>query len=595
MTTLWRNYLIAAALPSCLLLVGLPASVCCGATFADGTAAFYPPGFAGGGSNTAWGDYDNDGFPDLMASGLVLHNESGTSFSLASTAISNAIWGDYNNDGNLDLYGFGGRRLMENNGAGGFTVVGTNDGKIPTVNPHLALGAAWADLDNDGYLDIYSGGYEDGFPGPTLPDSIMTYNTGTQEFDITWSATAGVARGVTAADFDRDGDQDIYVSNYRQQANILWQNDGTGTMTNVAVARNVDGDNPPVAPSLNAYGHTIGSAWGDMDNDGWLDLFVGNFNHHDGRWSDEAKFMRNPGGPGPFVQMAELDGADWQESYATPALGDYDNDGDLDLYFTTVYGGDAPRLYQNDGSWNFTNVTTAAFPSIGLGPTSQAAWADVDNDGDLDLATDGRLFINDASSNGNHWLKIHLEGDGTTVNSSAIGAQVRVSTGTQTMTRQVEGATGQGNQNDLTLHYGLGSYAGLVDIEILWPDGTLRTITDITTDQLVNAMFACDVPGDLNCDGFVGGADLDIIIGHWGQSVTPGELLLGDPSGDGFVGGGDLDFVQANWGNGVPLVVAAASSVPEPGSLALLTLGGLALLVPRCRYRVKKNTHVQDP
>jgi hypothetical protein len=574
MTALWRNYLTAAALHGCLLLVVLSASTCFGATLTR-APLFYPGGqFRLG--NSAWGDYDNDGFPDLMASGWVLHNESGTSFSLASTAISNAIWGDYNNDGNLDLYGFGGRRLMENNGAGalGLTVVGTNDGKIPTVNPHLTLGAAWVDLNNDGYLDIYSGGYNG------LADSIMTYNTGTQEFDITWSQAGWNARGVTAADFDRDGDQDVYVSNYNQQANILWQNDGFGVMTNVAVARNVDGDNPPVAPSGNPYGHTIGSAWGDMDNDGWLDLFVGNFNHHDGRWSDEAKFMRNPGGPGPFVQMAELDGADWQESYAAPALGDYDNDGDLDLYFTAVYGGDAPRLYRNDGNWNFTNVTAAA-GLAGIENTFQGAWADVDNDGDLDLATGGYLHINDASSNGNHWLKIHLTGDGTMVNSSAIGAQVivRDDIGNILGTRQVEGATGQGNQNDLTLHYGLGSYAGLVDFEILWPDGTLRTITDITTDQLVDAMLAFDVLGDLNSDGFVGGADLDIVIGHWGQSVTPGDLLLGDPSGDGFVGGGDLDFVQANWGNGVPLVVAAASSVPEPGSLALLTLGGLVLLM----------------
>ena len=573
MTTLWRNYLIAAAMCGCLVLFGLSANVCFGATFTF-TPGFYPGGQFRLGS-TAWGDYDNDGFPDLMASGLVLHNESGTSFSLASTQISNAIWGDYNNDGNLDLYGYAGRRLMDGDGAGGFTVVGTNDGKIPTLNPHQSLGAAWVDLNNDGNLDIYAGGYENGDLGPSLPDQIMTYNSATQQFDVTWTETVYAARGVTAADFDRDGDQDVYVSNYRLQPNRLWQNDGAGAMTDVA---------PSFGTGVAGGAHTIGSAWGDMDNDGYLDLFVGNFSHSG---QEPAHFLRNlgPGGSYHFQNMADLDGADWQESYATPALGDYDNDGDLDLYFSTVYGGDAPRLYENDGSWGFTNVTAAA-GLMGIEPTTQGAWADVDNDGDLDLATGGWMYINDASSNGNHWLKLHLEGDGTTVNSSAIGAQVivRDTNGNILGTRQVEGATGQGNQNDLTLHYGLGSYAGLVDIEILWPDGTLRSLTDLATDLLIDVTYTYDVLGDLNNDGFVGDADLDIITGHWGQYVTLGDLLLGDPSEDGFVGSDDMDIVQANWGNGIPL--AGSSSVPEPASLAMLALGGFVLLLLRRRYRV---------
>jgi len=93
--------------------------------------------------------------------------------------------------------------------------------------------------------------------------------------------------------------------------------------------------------------------------------------------------------------------------------------------------------------------------------------------------------------------------------------------------------------------------------------------------------------GDLNGDGYIGGIDLDIIIGHWGQSVTPGDPLLGDPSGDGFVGSDDLDLVQADWGRGVPTASSSSvpAGVPEPSSLAMLTLGGLVLWVRR-RYRV---------
>ena len=161
----------------------------------------------------------------------------------------------------------------------------------------------------------------------------------------------------------------------------------------------------------------------------------------------------------------------------------------LDLFFTTDYavgtGGIAnyPRLYHNDGNWHFTDVTNSM--GLGsLGPTFQAAWGDVNNDGFSDLITDSKLFIN--TPNGNHWLKIRLEGNGTTVNRSAIGAQARLFLGgtLDTITRQVEGGTGQGNQNELTLEFGLGSYNGLVHGDILWSDDTLQTFSGLAPDHM---------------------------------------------------------------------------------------------------------------
>ncbi len=250
-------------------------------------------------------------------------------------------------------------------------------------------------------------------------------------------------------------------------------------MTNVAGSYGVAGG-----------AHSIGSAWGDFDNDGYMDLLAGNFSHSG---QEPPLFHRNLGPAGSYNFSTEwsLNSGDgnWVESYASVATADYDNDGDLDVFITAVYEGQNSRLYSNNGAggWTWSNVTSAEGLS-GLGGAGgssyAAAWADVDNDGDLDLATEGKLFINNSQSNGNHWLKINLTGNGTTINSAAIGAQVRVDTGSAIITRQIEGGTGEGNQNDLTMHFGLGSHSGTVDVEILWPDGTIETISDVPVDQL---------------------------------------------------------------------------------------------------------------
>ncbi|NIP94999.1 MAG: hypothetical protein GWO24_16760 [Akkermansiaceae bacterium] len=201
--------------------------------------------------------------------------------------------------------------------------------------------------------------------------------------------------------------------------------------------------------------------------------------------------MRNTGKEGEFkFESRGQGGVFYQESYASPAAGDFDNDGDLDLFFTTVYAGASfgrpnnPVLFSNGGDFKFTNATGDSGLG-GLPPTYQAAWADLDNDGDLDLMTAGKLFVNGGGT-GNHWLKVRLAGDGKSVNRSAIGAQVRVSLpGGGTLSRQVEAGTGQGNQNDLTLHFGLGKHDKPVSLEIFWPDGSAQTVSDVAIDKLL--------------------------------------------------------------------------------------------------------------
>ena len=179
----------------------------------------------------------------------------------------------------------------------------------------------------------------------------------------------------------------------------------------------------------------------------------------------------------------------WQESYASPTFGDFDNDGFLDLFFTTVYAVGSgsirnyPVLYRGKGDWKFEDVTVSQKVNE-LAPTYQAAWADLDNDGDLDLCTAGRIFRNENAADGK-WIKLKLQGDGTQTNHSGIGAVVRINVGNQVITRQVEGGTGEGNQNELTLHFGFGDLdADSITGEITWPGNHKQIIETLELNSL---------------------------------------------------------------------------------------------------------------
>ncbi|MBM83710.1 MAG: hypothetical protein CMJ78_24400 [Planctomycetaceae bacterium] len=411
-----------------------------------------------GGSVAAWGDFDNDGWPDLYTSGQLWKNEVGKKFTrFAAPLGGDGIWGDFDNDGFLDLFCWAGGRVYRNLEGKGFKLV---EGAIPALPTTVSLGATWGDFNADGYLDLYVGGYEV-WPSKEYPDVILLNQKG-EKFVEHWRQKRILrSRGITAADFDEDGDLDIYVSNYRLQPNLLMRNDGKAAFADVAKTLKTDGDG-----DLGAWGHTIGSSWGDFDNDGHFDLFVGNFSHPPA-YQDRPKFLRNlgPKSQFQFEDKSGTAGLRWQESYASPALGDFDNDGLLDLFFTTVYGGDRSVLYRNAGDWKFEEVTVPS--KIVTATTYQGAWCDFDGDGYLDLVSGGRLFKNAGGTNS--WLKVKLIAK--QANRSAIGASVRLQLGEQVIVRQVEGATGQGNQNDLTLHFGLGQHKEPVKLSIRWTDG----------------------------------------------------------------------------------------------------------------------------
>ena len=163
----------------------------------------------------------------------------------------------------------------------------------------------------------------------------------------------------------------------------------------------------------------------------------------------------------------------WQESYASPAAADIDNDGRIDLFFTTVYKGDTSRLFRNLGDWMMEDITAAS--GIRSTQTYQNAFADIDHDGRMDLITGGRLYRN--VTEGGNWLVLRLQG--RMPNTSAIGAEVMLLAGDGLrLIRQVEAGTGNGNQNDLHLHFGLGAcVVGPVQASVRWPDGATTTHT----------------------------------------------------------------------------------------------------------------------
>jgi hypothetical protein len=466
------------------------------------------------GNRAAWGDYDGDGWDDLFSTSRLFRNNGDGTFSDVTTdagidaapARSGGVWGDYDNDGVLDLLVFAesyssGDTLFRGNGDGTFSDVTVAAGIDDTqdyedcgdaeANTHAPTpGAAWLDIDGDGLLDLYLSNFIcwDSF---TFYRDDVYRNQGDGTFarlgrDEGWSNAKRSGRGASPADADGDGDIDLLVNNYTLQQNLYYENQGDGTVVERGGGSGLGGDGTLTSGSQ-YYGHTIGAAWGDLDNDGDLDAIAANLAHpRFFHFSNKTQVLMNQGGgtwvdiQGDWDRPEGAAGLRFQETHSVPVLADFDLDGVLDLAISAVYPGRPTDFYWGNGDGTFR--LDAYHAGIDVVNGWGMAAADWDRDGDPDLATRGVLFENTGDDAG-HWLQVRPLGTAAS-NRAGIGATVRVESGGVTRVRVVSGGNGQGGQDSAFLDFGLGGAAQVDAVEVDFPGaGTVRFEGPFDADQ----------------------------------------------------------------------------------------------------------------
>jgi len=410
------------------------------------------------------GDFNNDGYPDLFISNygpnVLLKNNRNGSFTditkRANVAGGNecsvgAVWADYDNDSFLDLY----------------------------VGNYL-------EFDPD-YKYFYA---PDGFPGPMAYDAqkdILYHNNGDGTFeDVTVKMGItdidGRAMGVGAADYDEDGFIDIFVAN-DHTLNYMWHNEGgkgftdRGTMSGTAFSQ---GGEATVSMSVD---------FADYNNDGLLDLFVSD-DTYCSLYENLGGGIFSDKGVSSNISMQAAQFVGWSSSFL-----DYDNDGDPDIFKTNgalkhLYGQE-DQLFQNEGNGTFRDVSLElgkyfSEEHVGRG----ACIGDYDNDGDLDIfvvnLNSRSVFLRNNKGNTNNWILLDLKG--TSSNREGIGARIRITSGGKSQIAQKKTTTGYLSQNDPRIHFGLGNNQAVEKIEIKWPSGKVQILENINANQILKVI-----------------------------------------------------------------------------------------------------------
>ena len=451
-------------------------------TFADVTAkaGVGSPGFAMGG---AVGDVDNDGWPDVYVTclgGNVLYrnNGDGTFTDITKTAgVSDGRWstgaafGDYNGDGFLDLLvgnyvdfklndlpGFGslptckfrgidvqcgprglkgaGDSLFRNNGDGTFTDV-TKPSGVEDAGGFYGMQVVWSDFANRGKLDAYIA--NDSTPNFFYRNDTTKFtDTGLESGTaVSGDGSEQGSMGVAVGDYLHTGRFSIFVTNFVDEYNTLYRNDGDFNFSDVSFAAKVAQASRPYVG--------WGTGFFDLDNDTWLDLLV--VNGH------------------VYPQMDQISSG---LGYRQRKL-----------------------LHINQGDATFCDGSTLAGPALQEQRASRgAAFGDLDNDGHIDIVVGDldrapSILRNDGSS-GNHWITLELAA--VKGNPLAIGARVKLTTGTVVQTEEIRSGASYLSQNDLRVHFGLGKALKADSIEIRWNSGKTEILKDVPADKFYSIL-----------------------------------------------------------------------------------------------------------
>jgi hypothetical protein len=481
----------------------------------------------GTGSGAVFFDYDGDGWLDVYfvsgcwlkevndnrgrklrgkLSNRLYHNNGDGTFSDVTEKAGVADQGfgtgcsaaDYDADGDPDLYvlNYGRNVMYRNNGDGTFTDVTQNTGLGDT---HWSLSAPWFDYDGDGDLDVYVANYlaydsgkfrsfyaAAGYPGPLSysgqPD-VLYRNNGDGTFsDVTKQVGLfqpnGRAMSATVADINNDGHLDIYVPNDAME-NYFFRNTGKGTFVSEGLELGM------------AFGEggqgvsSMGPAVGDVDRDGWLDIYVPDMGYGCLLMNQQEFFEDKAAQMGLAVVCGQYTG--WGG-----LLFDYDCDGYLDIF---VANGNAHHEYteedvlvRNNGKGQFVDVADLSGPYfrekyVGRGVT----YGDYDNDGDLDLLVvnlnaRARLLRNNGG-NRQSWLQVDARLAGS--KSVALGARIKVTCGPLVQIRDLIPVTGFLSQADARCHFGLGQATQADSVEVRWPNQQITTLKNVKANQKI--------------------------------------------------------------------------------------------------------------
>ncbi len=451
----------------------------------------------------AIGDFNNDGLDDIFATRMLepgalyqnIGGVTGTGGSFdniteqagitTSPTAQFAVWGDVDNDGWLDLF-IGardeGNALYRNNHDGTFTDIAAIAG-ISTGSKVKA--ALFADVDMDGWLDLYIArlGMENILYRNNGPNT-----NGVSFTDITVQSGATdpmISMGAVFFDYDNDGDPDLYLTHDANIPNILYRNNGnlTGMGVTFSDVSSITGTN------IAAMG--MGVDVGDLNNDGWLDLYITNL-------GPNALLLNNgnPTGNGNyFYNIAEQAGvADFGMGWGC-SFFDYDNDGWQDIYLANdSYFSPFPNLlYRNNGNpspaGNTFTIVSENTPLHSMEGGYGFGCFDANGDGLLDiyLANYGgnvgnQLFQNN-TQNDNKWLKVKTVG--VESNAAGIGARVQLKVGDRLLLDEVSGGSGWASQNSLVLHFGLGQADSIDLLTVRWPSGIIDSFENVAANQLL--------------------------------------------------------------------------------------------------------------